>query len=425
MAAGADIIFAEAAALRRLPWLAHLPFAPERFRQDFTAEEWPAVQRLLTTAVSIQIEPANESSDEAYLECGTRIVDECDVLIAVWNGAPAGGPGGTGDLIAYAHNLGRPLIWIHSRTLAVTASNLDQLPGLIAPVTGEKSGRPAVIDEFARLDQAATQHAPEVKQLTISVILLHLVASAIVMLALVTGLTGLPMHLVTGFEIACLSCALWVVLRHRQAHHSWMNARISAEICRSALATWELPASGQIFPKVDVRGFERLQSTLRLTRLCETLGVESLATVRDRYLAGRIQNQIDYFSRQSARAEPRLRGLRGVAVGCTVAAIVLGSTALALNLCDLHGQIYVVAKALSLLLPLLNAALLAYVVAHDLSRRVSRYHEMTHLLRHLERRLAHTRSWGGLERLVTMTEEALIQEVMEWHSVSRFSAESH
>ena len=103
----------------------------------------------------------------------------------------------------------------------------------------------------------------------------------------------------------------------------------------------------------------------------------------------------------------------------------LPSTALALNLCDLHGQFYTTAKALSLLLPLLNAALLAYVVAHDLARRVSRYREMTLLLRHLERRLAHTRSWGGLERLVTVTEEALIQEVMEWHSVSRYSAESH
>ena len=424
VAIGADTLFAEAARRRGLPWLAQLPFALERFQQDFSPEDWSVASQLLARAVSIQIEPAAGEHPEPYLECGVRIVDECDVLVAVWNGAPAGGPGGTGDIIAYAYSLGHPVLWIHSRTLAVTASNLDKLPGPVAPTAGEKFGRTEVADEFARLDQAAGQHTPEAEPPALSVILLQLLAVAVVTCTLATGVAGLPAQLATGFEVACLGFSLWLVLRHPRGHPPGMNLRIAAEICRSALATWELPAAGRAFPKVEVRGFEHLQTTLRLNRLRENRRPATLPAVRDRYLAGRVQGQIDFFSRQIARAGPRLRRLRTGAVSCTVGAMVLGSAALWLSLTGAPGTAYPAVKALSLLLPLLNAALLACVVAHDLARRVSRYREMAHLLRLLERRLAHARSWGGLERLVTEVEGVLMQEVLQWHSGSRGETES-
>ncbi|MFE4859539.1 hypothetical protein [Streptomyces sp. NPDC056670] len=53
------------------------------------------------------------STDEAYYAAGAYIADNCDRLVAVWDGLPARGLGGTGDIVRYARSLGRPVtvIW--------------------------------------------------------------------------------------------------------------------------------------------------------------------------------------------------------------------------------------------------------------------------------------------------------------------------
>ncbi|MEV7400539.1 hypothetical protein AB0N93_09060 [Streptomyces sp. NPDC091267] len=53
------------------------------------------------------------STDEAYYAAGAYIADHCDRLLAVWDGRPARGLGGTGDIVTYARTLGRPVtvIW--------------------------------------------------------------------------------------------------------------------------------------------------------------------------------------------------------------------------------------------------------------------------------------------------------------------------
>ena len=62
----------------------------------------------------------------AYSEVGEYVVDTSDVLIAVWNGRPAQGPGGTGDVIARAISEGMPRIVISpSEPFAVADHGLD------------------------------------------------------------------------------------------------------------------------------------------------------------------------------------------------------------------------------------------------------------------------------------------------------------
>ncbi|MFJ6796349.1 hypothetical protein [Streptomyces sp. NPDC091268] len=53
------------------------------------------------------------STDEAYYAAGTYIADSCDRLVAVWDGQPARGHGGTAEIVAYARRLGKPVtvIW--------------------------------------------------------------------------------------------------------------------------------------------------------------------------------------------------------------------------------------------------------------------------------------------------------------------------
>ncbi len=53
--------------------------------------------------------------DQRYRTGGDLIVSHSDVLITVWDGLPAAGVGGTGDVVASAVRMGVPVIWIGPR----------------------------------------------------------------------------------------------------------------------------------------------------------------------------------------------------------------------------------------------------------------------------------------------------------------------
>lgn len=68
---------------------------------------------LLNQAVSTERLDYDEPSEDAFLAAGRRVVDLCDLLVAVWDGLPAQGKGGTADVVAYARHQGKPVevIW--------------------------------------------------------------------------------------------------------------------------------------------------------------------------------------------------------------------------------------------------------------------------------------------------------------------------
>ena len=49
------------------------------------------------------------------------------MLLAYWNGKPAQGLGGTGDIVTYARAIGKPLIIIDAAAGSVTEERLDGL----------------------------------------------------------------------------------------------------------------------------------------------------------------------------------------------------------------------------------------------------------------------------------------------------------
>jgi hypothetical protein len=61
---------------------------------------------LLSKADTVETLNYAKPSEEAYLHAGYRVVDSCDFLIAIWDGIPARGKGGTGDVVEYARNRG-------------------------------------------------------------------------------------------------------------------------------------------------------------------------------------------------------------------------------------------------------------------------------------------------------------------------------
>ncbi|MEI6349306.1 MAG: hypothetical protein WCP69_15275 [Bacteroidota bacterium] len=55
----------------------------------------------------------NQPSEKAFNEAGKIIVDNSDILIAVWDGEEAKGLGGTGDIVEYAKSKNKKIIHLN------------------------------------------------------------------------------------------------------------------------------------------------------------------------------------------------------------------------------------------------------------------------------------------------------------------------
>ena len=116
LAVGADQILARLVLEHGGKIYAVLPFAD--IERSFPPEHLPAYRELASQA-TVEVLSTPGTDEDAYLAAGQRVVDLSDVVLAVWNGKPAKGRGGTADIVAYAMCRRVPLIRIDpvSRTV--------------------------------------------------------------------------------------------------------------------------------------------------------------------------------------------------------------------------------------------------------------------------------------------------------------------
>ncbi len=101
-------MFADLALDHGLPVTAVIPGLDHEAHLD-DDEARTAYRRLLGSCAARVDLPPEATHEEAYCAAGRWIVDHADRLIAVWDGCPARGPGGTGDVVAYARSRGVPV----------------------------------------------------------------------------------------------------------------------------------------------------------------------------------------------------------------------------------------------------------------------------------------------------------------------------
>lgn len=85
--------------------VAVLPLPVDDYATDFTdPNSREAFLRLVDAADRVDVvpPPADASREAAYEAAGFAVVDACDVVIALWDGQPARGRGGTAEVIAHA-----------------------------------------------------------------------------------------------------------------------------------------------------------------------------------------------------------------------------------------------------------------------------------------------------------------------------------
>lgn len=112
MAAGADQLFARAILSLGGQYDVILP-APDYRENVVKPDNLADFDALTATANDVQFMAFETSCREAYMAASEVLVTRSQQLLAVWDGKPSGGHGGTVDVVAHARQVGIPVdvIW--------------------------------------------------------------------------------------------------------------------------------------------------------------------------------------------------------------------------------------------------------------------------------------------------------------------------
>ncbi|MEU4316190.1 hypothetical protein [Nocardia sp. NPDC024068] len=111
IADGADSLFASALIEFGGSLIVVVP--AREYRESLPAAHHPTYDGLMAAAAEVIELDRIESDSEAHQAASVRMLDEADELIAVWDGKPARGYGGTADVVAVARERNIPVtvVW--------------------------------------------------------------------------------------------------------------------------------------------------------------------------------------------------------------------------------------------------------------------------------------------------------------------------
>jgi len=429
-AAGGDLLFAETCAELHVPIRVFLPVPREQFRDDFDEPSWARAESVFKNALSVEVTGAGEELKERYYECGIETVQQSQLLIALWDGAPSQGLGGTADMVHFAKEQGRPVIWIHSATGEVQYLNetaeilndpemrfLNELPD---PSAAMAAATPHDMAKawFAKLDENASRVAPQFRLMAAIPIFCTALA------AVLSGKTALSGESVVwlwlGTALGLMAAGLPTVMRLGRRQVAWTRMRTAAEICRSFLALWRTPSLYEAVGAEVVPDLAGMLTSLNFLKMSDRAARHcNLAEFKREYRASRVQDQIAYFSRHANHAAARARRYR-------IVTWISTSIAAGLNfwlLLNAHGVNHWISTSLRPQLALSVAILFqiatvagALVVVNDYVRRRDRYRELHRMLVQWDKQLELCETWPIALRIFTTVEKALLAELIEWRS---------
>ncbi len=109
LAVGADTLFAEIAIAYGRGHVAVLP--GRQYGGTFDNDEHKRFTRLLRQSRST-IRIPGKTDEQTFKKAGELIVRKTDLMLFIWDGEPAQGAGGTGDIAAYAKTRNGDALWL-------------------------------------------------------------------------------------------------------------------------------------------------------------------------------------------------------------------------------------------------------------------------------------------------------------------------
>jgi hypothetical protein len=122
LATGADQLFAKIILEHGSSLVAIIPF--DTYEHEFSEErDRLEYKRLLSKASKVEVLHKKKTDEASFLQAGYRVVNLSDILIAVWDGKPAAGLGGTGDIVEYAKKLKKRIIHLNPDSCNMSVLN--------------------------------------------------------------------------------------------------------------------------------------------------------------------------------------------------------------------------------------------------------------------------------------------------------------
>lgn len=115
LAEGGDRLVAEIALELGYTLYCALPFPAADYEHDFAeAESVDTFRRLLARAVHVTTAqlPIGATREAGYTAAGRAMLAASRMLLALWDGQPPRGEGGTGQIVAEALERGVPVLWV-------------------------------------------------------------------------------------------------------------------------------------------------------------------------------------------------------------------------------------------------------------------------------------------------------------------------
>jgi hypothetical protein len=430
VAAGGDLLFAESCIQLALPLCVLLPLPVEEFRKDFDEISWSRSEQVLRKAASVEVAGGNQSREECYYECGIETVQQSRLLLALWDGGPSQGLGGTEDVVSFAKGLGRPVVWLHSTTGAVRIFNektekellddpelefLNNLQDSDAPV---ETNRPEALARawFRKVDESATRFAPQFRRLAAVPIVFTATA------ALLSGAGSWAHGVGTWMTIATAFGIMAIVLRLNKRRVLWVRTRIAAEVCRSVLAFWSTPTPYEAIGPEVVPELSGVLMSLNLLKMLDRGRSEvTLEAFKQRYRQERVASQIGYFSDHGAQSAAEARQYRTAIWACIGLATMLNVWLfVSPHVIGTLGpgpwkQWLALGASIAFQIATVAGALLA---VKDCDRRRQRYRELHQQLGKWDAQLEASRTWPSVLRVAGRIERALLAELIEWRSLA-------
>ena len=440
-----------------------LPLAENDYVQDFqTQESKNQFYKLFTRARSAVTLPPSASRDAAYEQVGRYEVDHCQVLIALWDGQPAAGQGGTAEIVEYARQNGRALVWINAASgkreddkeaagilesfaqldaynnervsptevsaameasyasLAEQAVRAGLDPALLEPWRGN------LLRHFARADVLAKRYQSRYTKAGSAIYLLA--AAAVAVVAVQTLFLAQNLQIVL-LEVGAMCAVLFLLAAsHRgEWHRKWADYRFLTERLRVASflglvgLNCELSeASSATSPYYEsddpmVIAFNWIWGQRPQTgSLCEDIPFEPMKRF---LLSAWLNDQLAFYANTSRKHQRRFNWLLWGGYAMFLLTLVASS---------LHASGFghawatgmyaspVVLVAASLILPAVGAALAGIRSHREYQRHSDRYRKMARHLSRITRRFEALQDIKGLPALLAKANEVMLNEHQDW-----------
>ena len=474
LAEGADrLVAAEVLARPDATLEAVLPLPPGDYLDDFTGDASKAeFTEMLGRATSVWVARPGGSRDEAYERAGRHVVDRADVLIALWDGEPPRGRGGTATVVSYARAQGVPVAWVPTTTVTAPVYWYDEeraahiaeaarefreynaapIPEFAARARGERdrlapagpagppdSLRPACSDVagwitpyFVRADALATR-LERIFRLTNWTMFLAAAAAVVVVAVQVTVWPQLNWIAAAEVVLLLVLVAAPLVSRRLRVLDRWISYRFLAERLRSgyflALAgTGDRTRPGErrepsayLSDPTEV-WIERALDEITARRPPVHFGPAHVVPLRDYLSEHWIRAQIRYHedtARRQGAWDSRLFAATGVLFLITAVAAFLHLLGWGEHH-DNPTEFGLLLIVLSICVPAIGAAVHGIRTQSEFRRHCQRYQRMAGLLRQLDTDMSRADSITVIHEIAADAERLMRAENSDWFGVMRF-----